>query len=667
MNKNEFYKELMTRYALDEEKIRLNALKQAKKPAWQRFAADYWKPALGTAAAIAVTAAAVGYTSSYPFEPPVVIPEDTALSASQRLWEAEQNYYNLQAAAALSDIYVTFSEPISYGELVVALSTVSDTGEVMVDALYTEDQAVFREEALREYEAAHDRDKTVIGAKISAPSALYRDIQDLSKVYLAEFGSAEINDDTFIPLPIEDPDPLGNDPNDTEIPVTQTTEPITTTPFSFDTSSETTSATKWPEIGESGTDGVNAADTTTETEAPDPIVTTTEAKTPEPAVTTTEAKVPEPIDTATETKAPEPIVPATETKAPKPVVTDGELDDPEETEPDETEPEYDDPDETERTFETTAETPANEITSAVTEPGQPLLTEFYELNVPNSLETYLSGDNAVVLTKSAAYLYSFGGFGGSQCCAAIELGSPKIGYSDEHKVIVTGCNSSDVRNIISVIDLDRNEAKTYDVSANIGEAGLGGILYAPFANKYYVKSVLDTTSFVYEVTVSTSAGLQFRPLLESDGPISVAGVKDGLLYLAKAKQLTSGTKLFSFDLLDGTLVELADFDSTVKLRRGSDRESFGLISESGSFIYDVNLGMLVSGVVIDENTEILSDSGRTCFQSGGIVYEIDSHSLVNRAERTVIFPEKAGSDFAVNEITSEKVVVTRKDSASWTQ
>lgn len=621
LNKNEFYKELMTRYALDEEKIRLNALKQAKKPAWQRLAADYWKPALGTAAAIAVTAAAVGYTSSFPTESPSVIPEDTALSASQRLWEAEQNYYNLQAAAALSDIYVTFSEPISYGELAVALSTVADTGEVVVDALYTEDQAVLREEALREYEAAHDRDRTVIGAKISAPSALYRDIQDLSQVYLAELGSAEINDDTFVPLPIEDPDPLGG-PDYAETSAPQTSAPVTSTPFSFDTSSETATAVRPPEIGESGTDSVST------------------------------------------------LVPPAGTDDPAPIGPDDEPEDPEETDPEITEPEYDDPDETDETeqpSETTAETSANEITSAVTDPGQSLLTEFYELNVPNSLETYLSGDNAVVLTKSMAYLYSFGGFGGSQCCAAIELGSPKIGYSDEHMVIVTGCNDSDVRNIISVIDLDRNEAKTYDVSANIGEAGLGGVVYAPHANKYYIKSVLNTTSFIYEVTVSTSLGLQFRPLLESDGPISVAGVKDDLLYLTKAEQLTGGTRLFSFNCTDGTLIGLADFDTAVKLRRGSDLESFGLISENGSFLYDVNLGMLVSGVVIDENTAILSSGGRTCFQSGGTVYEIDANSLVNRAERTVVFPEKAGSDFAVNEITSEKVVVVRKDSTSWTE
>lgn len=621
MNKNEFYKELMSRYALDEEKIRANALKQAKKPAWQRFAADYWKPALGTAAAIAVTAAAVGYTSSLPTgQPPVAGPEESALSASQRLWEAEQNYYNLQAAASLSDIYVTFSEPISSGELAVALSAVADTGEIAVDALYTENREVLRGEALREYESAHDREKTVVGAKLSAPSALYRDIQDLSQVYLAELGSAEINDDTFIPLPVEDPDPLGGDleyVQTTSAP--QTSAPVTTTPFSFDASSEAAAETVPPVIGESGSDHANT------------------------------------------------LVPPVQTEETVPPATDEEPDDPEETDPEITEPEYDDPDETEETLETTAETAANEITSAVTGSELPLLTEFYELNVQNPLETYLSGDNALVLTKNAAYLYSLGGFSGSQCCAAIEINSPKIGYSDERTVILTGCGDGDVRNMISVVDLERDEARTYDVSANIGGAGLGGIVYAPNTNKYYMKSVLDTTSFLYEVTVSGSEGIRFRPLVESDGPVSVAGVKGELLYLVKTEQGMAGAKLYSFNCADGSLVELAGFDAAVKLRRGADLESFGLITESGSFLYDVNIGMLVSDVSIDENTGIVSDGGKTCFQSGGIVCEIDSNSLVNRTERTVVFPEAAQSAFAVSETTSEKVVVIRKDPTGWTR
>lgn len=629
MNKNEFYKELMTRYALDDEKIRLNALKQAKKPAWQRFAADYWKPALGTAAAVAVTVAAVGYTSSISADPPaVVVPTDSALSASRRLIEAEQNYYNLQADAAssFSDIYMTFSEPISYGEMVMAFSTVADAGEIRVDALYMRSETVLRGEALREYGAGSAEEKAVIAAKISAPAALYRDIQDLPQVYLAELGSDEINDDTFAPLPIDDPDPLGNDSPFETTDVPQTSAPVTTTPFSFDSPTSTASEdqdSKNPVIGESGTDGATT------------------------------------------------LKPPAGSDEPAPIVTEPEYDAPGETEPeyddpDETEPEYDDPDETDETEDTTAAPPDNEISSAVTEVGTSLLTELYELNVPNSLETLLSGNNAVVLTKNAAYLYTLGGFGDSRRCAAIEMNSPKISYSDAHTVILTGCDASDTRNIISVVDLDTDEAKTYDVSKNIGKARLGGVQYSPKTKKYYIKSVLDTTSFVYEVSASFNTGLTFRPLVESDGPVSVAGVKGNLLYLVKTEQGTENSKLYSFNCTDGTIIELAGFGAGMKLRRGRDLESFGMISADGSgFIYDVNIGMLVSGVSLDENAQIVSDCGKTCFRSGGIVYEIDPTSTVNRTWRTVEFPKEAASDFTVKEVTPEKIVVSRKDPTAW--
>lgn len=626
MNKNEFYKELMSRYALDEEKIRLNALKQAKKPAWQRFAADYWKPALGTAAAVAVTVAAVGYTSSLSPDPSVVVPTDSALSASRRLSEAEQNYYNLQAdaAASFSEIYMTFFEPVSYGEMVMAFSTVADPGEIRVDALYMKGETVLREEALREYGAEYAEEKAVIAAKISAPVALYRDIQDLPQVYLAELGSDEMNDDTFAPLPIEDPDPLGNDHSSEVTDAPQTSAPVTTTPFSFDSTTATVGSGA-PVIGVSGPDGETTLKPPAEI---DPVPSDSEPEYDDP-------------DDTTETEP--------------------EYDDPDDTTA--TEPEYDDPDESE---ETTAAPPDNEISSAVTEVGTSLLTELYELNVPNSLETLLSGNNAIVLTKNAAYLYTLGGFGDSQRCAAIEMNSPKISYSDAHTVILTGCSAADVRNIISVVDLDTDEAKTYDVSANIGEARLGGVHYSPTTNKYYIKSVLDTTSFVYEVTASFNSGLSFRPLVESDGPVSIAGVKGDLLYLLKTEQGTENTKLYSFNCADGTIIELAGFGSAVKLRRGSDLESFGMIAADGSgFIYDVNIGMLISNVYLDESAQIISDSGRTCFQSGGIVYEIDATSTVNRTWRTVEFPKEAASGFAVSETTPEKIVVIRKDQTAW--
>ncbi|MCM1334702.1 MAG: hypothetical protein NC084_11060 [Bacteroides sp.] len=636
MNKNEFYKELMSRYALDEDKIRLNALRQAKKPAWQRFAADYWKPALGTAAAVAVTVAAVGYTSSISSEPPAVVPSDSALSASRRLIEAEQNYYNLQAdaTAPFTDVYMTFFEPVSYGEMVMAFSTVADAGEIRVDALYMRDETILRDEAVREYGAASATARTVVAAKVSAPSALYRDLQDLPQVYLAELASAEINDDTFAPLPIEDPDPLASDLPFDE-PTTTTAPIVTTTPFSFDSTPPTTEGDlPAPVIGASGVDQPSTLTPPAETGLP---------------VTSDEPGYDDPEE------------------------TEPEYDDPEETEETRgsaesttTEPEYDDPDETEETTVTTVAPPENEIGSAVTEVESSLLTELYELNVPNSLETLLSGNNAVVLTKNEVYLYTLGGFGDSRRCAGIELNSPKIAYNDEHTVVLTGTNAADVRNMIAVVDLDRDDAKLYDVSANIGDARLGGISYSPAKGLYYIKSVLDASSFVYEVSVSLDTGLSFRPLVESDGPVSVAGVKGDLLYLVKTEQGTENTKLFSFNCTDGAIVELASFGSTAKLKRGGDLESFGLVTADGvGFIYDVNLGMLISNIDLDESAEIVTESGRTYFQSGGSVYEIDASSSVNRTWRTIAFTKEAVSDYAVSEVTAEKIVVIRKEFTTW--
>ena len=55
MNTNDFYKELFEKYALDADKIRLNAIKQAREPMWKKAVKTYWKPVAGAAAAVAVT------------------------------------------------------------------------------------------------------------------------------------------------------------------------------------------------------------------------------------------------------------------------------------------------------------------------------------------------------------------------------------------------------------------------------------------------------------------------------------------------------------------------------------------------------------------------------------------------------------------------------------
>jgi hypothetical protein len=95
MNTNDFYKELFEKYALDEEKIRRNAIKAAKTPAWQRAVSAHWKTAVGAAAAVAVTVGAVAYTVGNGAGNVIDIDSsDDLLTATQRLREAEKDYYN---------------------------------------------------------------------------------------------------------------------------------------------------------------------------------------------------------------------------------------------------------------------------------------------------------------------------------------------------------------------------------------------------------------------------------------------------------------------------------------------------------------------------------------------------------------------------------------------
>lgn len=591
MNKNDFYKELMTQYALDPEKIRMNAIKQAKKPVWQKVAGDYWKPAIGAAAAIAVTVAGVSYANRSS-APDITVEPDEVLSASQRLIEAEQNYYNLNNEQPYSNIYMTFMEPVSYTEILMALSAVGDMGEIEICSLYLSDDQLTAGE-ITEFASEQASEELVIAAKIFLPSQYYRDIQDLSIVYLAELGSEEINDNTFVPIAVEDDDPLENDYLTITTAVTE--KPVvTTTPFSFDDAEETTPA-EVPVIGASG-------DSNTITTLP-PV---TEEDTEEELIEEDDV----------------------------PVVT--------------------------TTVVTTPET----TTTTYYRGDVGLLTEIYELNVKNALETYIAGNNAVVLTKDEAYLYTIGGFGGTPRGEAIAINNPKLAYKGDKHIILTGCLDDGKREIFSVINLESDTVYTYDASANIGEYEIGDVRYSEESDKYFMKAVSTKGTLIYELTVDT--GITFRPLVEIEAPVSLAGYKNNTLYFTIAENGGELTRLYSFSCIDGTMSELACFNGAVKLKRGLDFESFAVLSpvDATSFILDANFGTLVPAL-FDETVAVVTDGGETFFRTNGIVYKVTGSSTVAEADRVVEFEKTTEQVYIVNEINSEKVVVIRKDDSVW--
>lgn len=629
MTEQEMYREIMSRYALNPEKIRVNALKQAKKPAWQRFASDYWKPAAGIAAAVAVTVSAVGYMNSNSPRPEIDITVDSAsaLSAARRLSEAEQNYFNLQSTENTTvNIYVTFCEPMCCNDVRMALSGVADAGEIEIVSLYLDSATITGAADAAAYMSANGEEKTVIAVKISTPSMYYRSIQDLSAVYLAEIGSDEINDDTFSPIIVEDNDPLIND-RFTETTTVVTAVPVTTTSFSFDSETSVTTPESVPSIGDSAD---NSADTLIPPESDDED--DPEEENPEEDVEDEEIDEPDETDETETTKPAEAEVSLTE-----------------ETTTSQTE---------------AVEIPSNEITDEVYQ-GSPigLLTELYELKIENSTETVISGDNAVVLTKNGVYLYTLGLITGEQGGVSVEIGNPKIAFKNSESIVITGCSASGARDLISVVSLEENKLRTYDVSTNIGASDLGTINYSSAQNKYFVKTVSETCSFIYEVQISAESGVTFRPLVESQDPVGTVGFKDNLLYLS-IQDAASGTKLYSFNTIDGETKEVAAFTENMKIKRGDDFESFALISESGKYVYDLNRNMAISVDDLGKNVRLTSRNGNTVFRVDDRTYEITEDCAIEELFGADVFPVEQSSEFKIHEITSEKIVISRDNGGS---
>ncbi len=592
MNKNDFYRELMKEYALDPEKIRMNALKQAKKPTWQKIASSYWKPALGTAAAAAVAVGAITFANR-PSAPDVIVAPEVAMSASQRLLEADKNYYNIaEEDEVFTDMYVTFMEPVSYNEILMMMSAVDDSGDIKICSLYLEDTTILRDD-ISGFAAEHSDEDVALAAKLSLPLSYYRDVQDLSLVYLAELGSDELNDKTFVPIAVDDDDPLENDHLSIAPPVTSAPV-VTTTPFSFQEIPETTPE-EMPVIGESSNDSAVIPPVTT---------TVTDEITEETTEESTEAT----------TSAPE-------------------------------------------------TTPEETTTYFRGEVG--LLTEIYELNVQNALKTYIVDNNVIVLSKEQAYIYSIGGFSGSvQYGNAVDMLNPKLAYMDNDRIVLTGCTADGIRNILVSINTANDSYLVHDASANIGNSEIASVSYCEQADKFYLKAISQTSSLVYELHVLSDNELSFRPLVEVEAPISVAGSSGDILYFT-----TSGnndrTTLYSFNCLDGTLLEYASFGGDVKIKRSADFRSFAIILSDGtSFIYDVETEKLVT-TQLDDSVQIVADNGETFFRTGDVTYKLNVAGDVLDADRKVDFDKETEQRFIVNEITSDKVVIIRDDEKIW--
>ncbi len=203
MNKRDFYKELMSEYQFDKDKILANAKKG-------KFAGRSPMPIyIGITAAAAAVVVGVGtvmFTSLGGNKGVDLLTGSTltALSNKERIERAIEDIRKNENSGELRDVMVTFREPLSPVE-VQSVLTANAQGSVPVKMLYFSDESrVVGSEAVGK---VFDKNEgKITGAVINCAGYLMEQLQKSSEVFTVEILTAEDDLNVVAPIKLNDPE-----------------------------------------------------------------------------------------------------------------------------------------------------------------------------------------------------------------------------------------------------------------------------------------------------------------------------------------------------------------------------------------------------------------------------------------------------------------------------
>lgn len=191
MNKKEFYKELMKSYTIDTEKIKCNAkrkvpLRTAKTGNVRRWVTSF--AACAAAAAVAVVSLSFFNNSG------VDIKEPNLDMDIQRVYAAEARFQELAEKYSTLDMYLSFENELKLNEVLIAFSAIDEDGDIKLALLYTKEGKCYKNDG------RIGENLKFLGAKISAPTRLYEELNGLKCIALAEtVEGSKYNDKSFVP------------------------------------------------------------------------------------------------------------------------------------------------------------------------------------------------------------------------------------------------------------------------------------------------------------------------------------------------------------------------------------------------------------------------------------------------------------------------------------
>ncbi len=242
MNTNDFYKQLMSEYTFDHEKIKKAAMGKIAEKKKVKFPIKW--ASVTAAAAVAVTVG-VGVIATTGGNPVSVAP--SSVSTQERFRLSLEAYEKADANTQEVYLYVTFLHSVTPSDMQSILANASGTGTIKVVAVYTNDNQVISGSA--DIQALFENEKENIAAvKIKCPGNLFKVISNDKAVYLVEPSDLfESNDFSVIDTESEYPDyPFTTDKEwETTPPVTTQPEPVLgdSTPVREETEKQTEEST----------------------------------------------------------------------------------------------------------------------------------------------------------------------------------------------------------------------------------------------------------------------------------------------------------------------------------------------------------------------------------------------------------------------------------------
>ena len=239
MNTNEFYKELISEYSFDHEKIKKAAMGKSvrsdKKRSRLRTA---FVSAAGVAAALAVTVGGVALTR---MGNPVEVAPASSVSVEERFIMAMDAYNNADSNTEEVFLYVTFKENETPEDMRAILAKADGNGNIRVTEVYLSDgSAVSGSDNIAELFDSNEKNITAV--KVYCPGNFLKILTRLDGVYLveteesfkeSEFSAIDTNNSyeyypeysdyetTVTPEPAPEPVPVPGDSTEPDEPVVE--------------------------------------------------------------------------------------------------------------------------------------------------------------------------------------------------------------------------------------------------------------------------------------------------------------------------------------------------------------------------------------------------------------------------------------------------------------